>query len=113
MACGQLAPDVPEFLEIVDLGVLGLLGPEGGIAARAAAAGNVIGALDRVGEREELLRQRFGAVDQLLRDAVVADDGEAVFLEAAAQFGGDGIERLCQRHNRDIGVRIGHNGCAL
>ena len=37
----SVSPDVPEFLEIVDLGVLGLFGAEGRIAARPADAGLV------------------------------------------------------------------------
>ena len=113
MPIGQLAADMPEFLEIVDLGVLGLLRAERRVTARAATAGDVIGALHLVGQSEEILRQGFCPVDQFLRDTVIADDGEAVFAKAAPQVVGNGLERLCQRHNRDIGVRIGHNGPVL
>jgi hypothetical protein len=47
---------MPEFLEIVRLGVLGNLYPEWGIAARARNRGIVIAALFFLGQGEEFLR---------------------------------------------------------
>src|SRR3546814_12674457 len=56
VARGQVAADVPEFLEVDLFRALGDFGPKRRIAARAAAARDVIGALDRLGQREERLR---------------------------------------------------------
>ena len=108
MALRQLATDVPEFLEVMDLGILGLFGPERRVSASPAATRRVIRLLHIIGEREEFLGQRLGAIDQVLRDTVIADDRETVLLEAAAQLIGYAVQRLCQRHYRDIGIRIGH-----
>ncbi len=54
---GRLRPDVPEFLEVVDRGILGPFGAERRVAARAAAAGDVIAPLGLFGQSEELLGQ--------------------------------------------------------
>src|SRR3546814_12078405 len=56
VARGQVAADVLEFLEVDLFRALGDFGPERRIAARAAAARDVIGALDRLGPRQERLR---------------------------------------------------------
>src|SRR3546814_3855866 len=64
VARGQVAADVPEFLEVDLFRALGDFGPERRIAARAAAARDVIGALDRLGQREERLRLGPGFVEQ-------------------------------------------------
>ena len=67
---------------------LGGLDPERRVAARAAAARNQILALHLLGQREEGLRLLLGAVDQLVGNAVVGDDREAIFLEALARASG-------------------------
>ena len=90
---GQLAPDMPELLEVVHLGVLGGLHAEGRVTPGPAAAFDLVGLLGFGGQCEEALGHRFGAVDQLLRDAVIADHRETVFLEASAQLLGDLLER--------------------
>ena len=46
----------------------------------------MIFALHLLGQREEGLRLLLGAVDQVGRDAVIGDDGEAVALERAAEL---------------------------
>ena len=86
MPGGKLAPNVPEFLEVGGSAPLGGLHPERGIAARAAAIGDEVAALGRLGQCEELLRQGLGAVDQRLIDAVIADDGETIIDEALAKL---------------------------
>ena len=78
----KLAPDVPEFLEVRRRPALGGLDPERGIAARPAAAGDEVGALGLLGQREERLGLGLGAVDQILRNPVIAHDRKAIFLEA-------------------------------
>jgi hypothetical protein len=35
---------------------------------------------------------------------MVADYRKSIFLEAPAEFFGNAVQRLRQRHNRDIGV---------
>ena len=82
----KLAADVPELLEVVRLGALGGLDAERGVAARAAAAGDQVFALHLFGQGEEGLGLFFGAVDQLVGNAVVGDDREAIVLEAAAEL---------------------------
>ena len=49
MAGRKVTPDVPELLEIMRLRALGDLGPERGIAARAALAWDQVAALLRLG----------------------------------------------------------------
>ena len=61
------------------------------VAARAAAARHVVLALDVVRQGEETLEHVVGAVDQRLRDAVVADAGEAPFAIRRAEFGDEGL----------------------
>src|SRR6185503_16052883 len=87
----QFAADVPEFLEVVRVRTLGGLNPERRVAARAAAAGDEILALHLLGQREELFRLALGSMDQLVRDAMVADNGEAILLEALAKPVGKGV----------------------
>src|SRR6476620_12326222 len=82
----QIAADVPELLEVVRLLALGSLDAERCVDAGAAAAWNQIFALHVLGQREEGLGLVFGAVDQLVGNAVVGDDRETIFLEALAQF---------------------------
>src|SRR5690606_8413857 len=88
---GNLAADVPELLEVEVLGVLGGLHPERGVAARAAAAGHVVLLLGLFRQREEGLERVVGLVDQLLRDAVVADPGEAPLAVGGAEVGHEGL----------------------
>ena len=86
---------------------LGGLDPERRVAARAAAAGDEIFALHLFGQREERLGLVLGAVDQLVGDAVVGDDREAIFLEAAAELLGEGVGvavGVVQRNGRDVVV---------
>ena len=92
MAGRKLAPDVPEFLEVVRLRALGGLDAERRVAPRAAAAGDQIFALRLVGEREVRFALVLGAVDQVLRNAVVGNDREAIFLEASAKLVGEGLQ---------------------
>ena len=61
------------------------LGAERRIAARAAAAGNMIGALPVLGQCEEILRLRPGVVDQLGVDAMIGDHREAEAFERGAK----------------------------
>ena len=106
MPLGQLAPDMPEFLEIDRARALGDLGLEGGVAARAAAARLVIAALLFLGQVEQIGGLRPGAVDQPLVDAVIGDDREAEPLERPAERRGEafGIGRLlCERQRGDLG----------
>src|SRR4051794_23537250 len=82
----QVAADMPEFLEVVRLAALGGFDPERRVAARSAAAGNEILALHLLRQREEGLRLVLGAMDQLVGNAVIGDDREAIFLETTAQL---------------------------
>jgi hypothetical protein len=107
VAGGKLPADMPEFLEVVRLGALGGLDSERGIAARAAAAGNQVFALGLLGQGEEGPRFLFGAVDELVGDAVVGDDGEAIFREASAEPLGEGIGVAVGVGQRDRGDRLG------
>ncbi len=86
MSRGKLPPDVPEFLEVVRLGALGGLYSECGIAASAPAAGDEVFALYVLGECEKRLGLCLRSLDQGLRNAVVADDRESIFLEAGAKL---------------------------
>ena len=84
MPRGQLAPDVPEFLQVDVARVLRDLGLERRIAARTALPLKEIAALLRIGQREQLLGRAPRPRDQLLRHAMVRHDGEAEALERAA-----------------------------
>jgi hypothetical protein len=84
MSFGQVAPDVPEFLEVADQGALGDLGAERGIAARAADAGDRPAALFGLGQGEEPLRQLPGPRDQVGVEAMILDHGKAELPEAGA-----------------------------
>ncbi len=115
MTLGQRAADVPEFLQVMDRSVLGLLGSERGIAARAATAGDVVGALDLVRQGEERLGKVFRLRDQVGRDAVVADHREAVFLEAAPDLFRDFGQRAGDGNGSDLGhvLRLNKVGTGL
>ena len=85
-AGGQVAPDVPEFLEIERGRALGGLDPERRVTPRPAAARNQIFLLHLVGQRKELLGQSLGAVDQLLADLLkrlhfAGSQGDANFVD--------------------------------
>ena len=82
----QIAADVPEFLEVVRPAALGGLNAERCVTARAAAAGDDVFALHFLRQREEGLRFLLGLGDQRLRNAVLGDDREAIFLEAAPEL---------------------------
>ena len=96
---GQIAPDVPEFLQVVRFGPLGDLGAERGIAARAALAGDQIAALFRLGQREELRGQIPRTRDQRRIEAVVLDHRKAEGGEAIAQIAGEGIGCVGERQH--------------
>ena len=87
----NLAADVPELLEVRILRALRGFDAERRVAARAAAAGHVVLALDVLRQREEPLEHVVRAVDQRLRDAVVADAGEAPLAIGGAEFGDEGV----------------------
>ncbi len=86
MPRGQLAADVPEFLEVDEARALGDLGLVRGVAARAAAAFDVSGALLRLRQREQLLGHVPGARDQIVGHAVIGNHREAEALERAPEF---------------------------
>ena len=96
-AGGQIAPDVPELLEVVQHGVLGDLHPERRITARPANRRIVIAALFLFGQGKELLGQLPRAVDQRGVDPKVFDQRKPKCLEAAA----DGLRKF----SRIIGQR--------
>ena len=102
VASRQLPSDVPEFLEIMDHGILGTLDAEGRVAARAAAAVNLVGHLGFGRQRKKRARQPFCAVDQILRNGVVSDHRESVFLEAAAELLGNLFERASDGNGSDF-----------
>jgi len=90
-ALGQIAADMPEFLEVILARALGDLGAEGGVAALATATGDEIGALRVHRQREELPRERPAFCDKIGVHAVVAHHGEAILAEAGADRLGKGI----------------------
>ena len=77
--------DVPELLEVGVALALGGLDREGGVAALPGAALDQVAPLDRFGQGEKGLRRRDGRLDARRVETVVAQDGEAVALEAGAQ----------------------------
>ena len=81
----QLAADLPELLEVVVRRALRRFDAEWRVSARAADARDLVAPLDRIVLREELLEAVEAAVDERLRQLVVADDREAVALEAAGE----------------------------
>ena len=87
----KVAADVPEFLQVVRLVALGGLDAERRVAASAAAARDMIAAFHFLGQREEDLGLVLGLVDQIIGNAVVGNDGEAIFLEAPAERLGEAI----------------------
>ena len=87
---GDFPPDVPELLEAEVLRILGRLHPERGVAARAAATGNVVLPLHLLGQGEEALERVVGRVDVGLRDTVVADPGKAPLAVGGAELGDEG-----------------------
>ncbi len=107
VARGQVAADVPEFLEVDFLRALGDFGAERRIAARAAAARDMIGALHLFGQREKFLRLRPGFVDQVGIDAVIGDHRKAEAFERGPEI----LRELVggKRHGND-GNGSGHAG---
>src|SRR5690606_20187997 len=92
------------------LRALGGLDPERRVAAGTAAAGDVVLALDLVGQRVEAAERRVGIVDQLLRDAVVADAGKAPFAVGRAELGDEGVAVAVEAadvEGRDRGAHAG------
>ena len=76
MPVSKLAPDMPKFLQIMQLGILGFFCAEGRITARPACAGNLIAQLLRIGQSEELFRQGLRLGNQISRNAMIADDAK-------------------------------------
>ena len=74
------------------LRALGGLHAERRVAARAAAAGDVVLALGLLGQREEALEHVVGPVDPRLRDVVAADAREAPLPVGGAELGDEGLE---------------------
>ena len=99
----QLPADMPEFLEILDIGILGALRPERGVAASPAAAGDVIGALHILGQREKDTRHGLRTRDQLGRDAMVGNHRKAPVGEAATDAVGKAIGILVGQGERNGG----------
>ena len=87
--------------------ILGLFRTEGSVAACTATAGNVITALDLFRQREEFLRLGFRAVDQFLRNAMVADHCKAELGKAAAKLFGNVLDRLVERYGCNNTARTG------
>ena len=106
----QVATRMPEFLQVDGAGVLRRFGPERRVAARAAGAGDMVAALDVVGQREERLGRRGRAVDQALVEPVVGHDREAVSAERCAQRLREraGIGGQANRHRFDPRRRLPH-----
>ena len=79
---------------------------------RAAAAGDMVSALLILGQVEQRLGLRPGAVDQVGGDAVIGDDREAEPLERLAQRGGKafGVTVLVgEAERRNLGgAGVGH-----
>ncbi len=113
MSCGQIAPDVPEFLEVVELRALGDLGPERGVTARAGQALPVVAPLVRFGQGEEAACQRPALFDQPGIDAAIADQREAIAPEADAQSLRHRLGCTGQRNYGQIGVLHDDSGFRL
>ena len=116
MALGQLPADMPEFLEVERARALGGLDPERSVAPGAAAAFDMIGALGRVGQREEGFGLVLGTVDQRVGNAVAGDDREAIFGETVPELLGEGIGiavGVRQRDGGDVVVSDRGNGVDL
>ncbi len=103
MADGQVSADVPEFLEVDRLCTLGDFGPERGIAARAAAAGDMIGSLCFLREREKGFCLVPRLVDQRGVDAMVGDHGKAEAFERGAKVFRELIGGKRHRNGRNSG----------
>lgn len=105
----QIAPDMPELLEIMEIGILGNLGPERRIAARAREFGAEIAALDRLGQREQLLRQLPAARDQIGVDPMIDNHRKAIGLKALAERLRKAGSIMRGAGERKRGNLIGHN----
>ena len=70
----QVAPDMPELLQVEDGSVLRLFLPERRVAARATDPCDLVGAFGFLGQREECAAGLLGARDQIVGYAVIADD---------------------------------------
>jgi hypothetical protein len=101
---------VPELLEVEVLRILGSLHAERGVAARAAAAGHVVLLLHVLPQGEERGERVVCAIDDVLRDAVAADAGEAPLPVSGAEFGHErgavGLE-AADVEGRDVGLAHG------
>src|SRR5690606_267404 len=107
----DLAADVPELLEVGILRALRRLHAERRVAARAAAAGHVVPLLRFFRQREQRLEGGVGLVDPFLRDAVVADAGEAPFAVGGAQLVDEGLAvRVRGRMGEAADVEGGDSG---
>jgi hypothetical protein len=87
----KIAPDMPEFLQIMFVGILGNFGAERGIAALPGHCGCVISGLGFGWQREELLGQIPGARNQSRINPVISDNGKAEAFKGMAQIPGKAI----------------------
>ena len=85
MAGRQLAPDLPEFLQVMVYGAFRGLDAEGRVTAGAADAGHAIALLEGGILAEELLETAEAAVDGRLRQFVVPDHRESIAFETARE----------------------------
>jgi len=73
----EIAPDVPELLEVGLCVAFGLFDAERGVASLTTVLGLLVLAFDLFVEREELAEFRVALVDRFTRDAVALDRDEA------------------------------------
>ena len=86
---GQIPPDMPEFLLIMRLGILGNLNAERGIATRAASSGKLIVLLNVNRQREEGARHRPRLIDQRRVNAVIGNHRKAIVFKRLAKRCGE------------------------
>ena len=116
MTLRQIAPDVPEFLQVVRHLSLGGFDPEWRVAARTATTRDGVFALRLLGQGEKCFRLLLGALNQVVGNAVVCDDREAVVLEASPELLGEGVGiavGVVQRNGRDFVSSDGSHGVGL
>ncbi len=99
---------MPEFLEIDGACAFRRFDPERGVAALAAAAGDVMAPFHRLRQREEGLHVLQRARDQRGVQAVIGDDGEAGAGVACADGGREGVLVVVQKPHRNGGDGAEH-----
>jgi hypothetical protein len=90
---------------------LGDLGLERGVAARAAAALDEIAALLRLGQVEERLGHRPGALDQIGGHAVIATTAKPKRWKDSAELLGEAVGiglLISERKRRDFSESVEH-----